>query len=243
MKIVEVKNLVKNYNSVRAVDDVSFYVEKGECFGLLGPNGAGKSTIIKVIYGFSPATSGSVRIFGMDIRSQATKIKRKIGVMPQEENLDIELSVMENLIVYARFFDIPTKKAKILAEQLLSFMGLEEKKDANVRSLSGGMKKSLLLVRALINDPDLIILDEPTVGLDPHLRQNVWERLSDLKKMGKTLILTTHYMEEAERLCDRVAIMDEGKIVIIDETKALLQKYGGNLEDVYLKVTGKRLKI
>jgi len=242
MIVVEVRDLVKDYNSLRAVDKISFEIRKGECFGFLGPNGAGKTTVIKILYGFFPPTEGEVKIFGMDIKRDAAKIKRKIGVMPQDENLDFELSVIENLLVYARFFDIPVKKARDSAKNLLSFVGLEGREDVNVRTLSGGMKRSLLLVRALINDPELVILDEPTVGLDPHLRKDVWDKLMELKRKGKTLLLTTHYMEEAERLCDRVAMMDEGKIVELDFTDVLLKRYGGNLEDVYLKLTGKRLK-
>ncbi|MCS7280410.1 MAG: ABC transporter ATP-binding protein [Desulfobacterota bacterium] len=241
MKVVEVRDLVKNYNSLRAVDRVSFDIFKGECFGFLGPNGAGKTTIIRILYGLSPPTSGEVRIFGMDIKTDAPLIKAKIGVVPQEENLDVELSVMENLIVYARFFDIPGKKAKAIAERLLEFANLKEKKAENVRSLSGGMKRSLLLARALINDPELIILDEPTVGLDPKMRRMIWERLIELKSNGKTLILTTHYMEEAQRLCDRVAIMDQGKIVELGNTQEIIKRYGGDLEKVYLRLTGKSL--
>ncbi len=241
MVILSAKGVIKDYNSFRAVNSVDFEIHKGECFGFLGPNGAGKTTIMRIIHCFMPPTSGIINIFGLDVYKDSSLIKSKIGVMPQEDNLDIDLSVLENLIVYARYFDIPRKTSYPRALQLLEFVELKDKSGVNIKNLSGGMKRRLLLARALINDPELLILDEPTVGLDPHSRLSVWHSLSELKSNGKTLILTTHYMEEAEKVCDRVAIMDSGNIVTIDTPSNLSKTYGGNLEHVYLSLTGRRL--
>jgi lipooligosaccharide transport system ATP-binding protein len=242
MHIVSVKKLTKHYGSLKAVDGIDFEIFKGECFGFLGPNGAGKTTVMRIIYCFIPPSSGEVKVFGMDISKKQGLIKSKIGVMPQEDNLDPDLSVFENLIVYARYFDIPKKESSNLAQELLEFVELKEKAGVNIRSLSGGMKRRLLLARALINNPELLILDEPTTGLDPHSRHSVWDKMNYLKSRNTTLVITTHYMEEAEKLCDRVAIMDSGKIVTIESPEKLMSVHGGNLEDVYLKLTGKSLK-
>jgi len=241
MHIVTAKGLTKDYGDLRAVDNVDFDIIKGECFGFLGPNGAGKTTVMGVIYCFMPPTSGEVKVFGMEVRESPSLIKSKIGVMPQDDNLDPDLSVYENLIVYAKYFDIPKKTAAPIARELLDFVELKEKADANIRSLSGGMKRRLLLARALINTPELLILDEPTVGLDPHSRHAVWEKMDYLKLKGTTLILTTHYMEEAEKICDRVAIMDSGRIITIDTPSRLTAAHEGTLEEVYLKLTGRSL--
>jgi len=241
MSIVIARGLTKDYDSLRAVDNIHFEIQQGECFGFLGPNGAGKTTVMKIIHCFMQPTSGDVEVFGMDVTKNPSEIKFKIGVMPQDDNLDPDLSVIENLIVYARYFDIPKKISLSAASNLLDFVELKEKANVNIKSLSGGMKRKLLLARALINNPELLILDEPTTGLDPHTRRSVWTKLNNLKAKGTALILTSHYMEEAERLCDRVAIMDSGSIVTIDSPAALMEKHGGNLEDVYLKITGQRL--
>jgi lipooligosaccharide transport system ATP-binding protein len=242
MNIVSARGLIRDYGSLRAVDGIEFDIMKGECFGFLGPNGAGKTTAMKTIYCFMCPTAGQVTVFGMDVTKHTSEIKARIGVMPQENNLDPDLSVLENLIVYARYFDIPKKESLPKALDLLGFVELQEKSDVKISQLSGGMKHRLLLARSLMNNPELLILDEPTTGLDPHNRHSVWDLLNRLKADGITLILTTHYMEEAERLCDRVAIMDEGKIVAIDTPSALMALHGGNLEDVYLKITGRRLE-
>jgi lipooligosaccharide transport system ATP-binding protein len=242
MNIVTVRGLTKYYGPLKAVDNIDFEILKGECFGFLGPNGAGKTTVMRIIYCFMPPSSGEVKVFDMDISKKPSLIKSRIGVMPQEDNLDPDLSVFENLIVYARYFDIPKKGSLNTAHELLEFVELEEKADVNIRSLSGGMKRGLILARALINKPELLILDEPTTGLDPHSRHSVWKKLNYLKSNNVTLIITTHYMEEAEKLCDRVAIMDSGKILTIDSPERLMSLHGGNLEDVYLKLTGKALK-
>jgi lipooligosaccharide transport system ATP-binding protein len=241
VKIVTAKGLIKNYGNLRALDQIDFEISKGECFGFLGPNGAGKTTAMGIIYCFMPPSSGEVRVFDLDVTESPSQIKSKIGVMPQDDNLDPDLNVLENLIVYARYFDILKKDSSPLAWELLEFVELREKAHVNVRSLSGGMKRRLLLARALINNPELLILDEPTTGLDPQSRRSVWEKLYHLKSNNTTLILTTHYMEEAERLCDRVAIMNSGKIIAVDTPSGLMDIHGGNLEDVYLKLTGHRL--
>ena len=241
MDIITAQKLVKDYNGLRAVDGVEFSITRGECFGFLGPNGAGKTTVMRIISCYMPPTAGSIAVFGMDATRQPGPIKARIGVMPQENNLDPDLSVVENLIVYGRYFDIPKRESLKRAQGLLEFVELGDKTGAKIDQLSGGMKHRLLLARALINRPELLILDEPTTGLDPHSRRAVWEKLNRLKSQNTTLLLTTHYMEEAERLCDRVAIMDSGRIVTIDSPARLMNVHGGNLEDVYLKLTGRSL--
>jgi lipooligosaccharide transport system ATP-binding protein len=242
MQIVSAKDLTKNYGDLCAVDHIDFEIKQGECFGFLGPNGAGKTTVMGMIYCFMPPTSGEVKVFGIDVTKEPSGIKSRIGVMPQDESLDPDLSVFENLIVYARYFDIPKKVSIPSARQLLGFVGLQDKADAGIKDLSGGMKRRLLLARALINDPELLILDEPTVGLDPYSRHAVWEKMETLKSKGVTLVLTTHYMEEAEKICDRVAIMNSGKVLTIDAPSHLMSKYEGTLEEVYLKLTGRPLE-
>jgi lipooligosaccharide transport system ATP-binding protein len=196
---------------------------------------------MRIISCFLPPTAGSVTVFGMDVTRYPSLLKSRIGVMPQDNNLDPDLSVFENLIVYARYFDIRKKDAVRLARVLLEFVELQDKAGVKIDQLSGGMKHRLLLARALVNNPDLLILDEPTTGLDPHSRRAVWDKLNHLKFQNTTLLLTTHYMEEAEKLCDRVAIMDSGRIVAVDTPANLMAAHGGNLEDVYLTLTGRSL--
>jgi lipooligosaccharide transport system ATP-binding protein len=241
LDIVIAKKLVKDYDGLRAVDMIDFTIRQGECFGFLGPNGAGKTTVMRIISCFLPPTGGQVTVFGKEVTNGASEIKARIGVMPQDNNLDPDLSVIENLVVYARYFDIRKKDSLRLGRALLEFVELQDKADAKIDELSGGMKHRLLLARSLINSPEILVLDEPTTGLDPHSRRAVWEKLNHLKKKNTTLLLTTHYMEEAEKLCDRVAIMDSGKIVTIDTPADLIATHGGNLEDVYLKLTGRSL--
>jgi lipooligosaccharide transport system ATP-binding protein len=241
MGIVHAQGLIKDYGSLRAVDRIDFEITGGECFGFLGPNGAGKTTVMGIIHCFMPPTSGEVTVFGMDITQHPSEIKARIGVMPQDNNLDPDLSVFENLIVFARYFNIQKKVSSRSAWELLDFVEMKEKANVKIQKLSGGMKRRLLLARSLINNPELLILDEPTTGLDPHSRHAVWDRLNHLKSNGITLILTTHYMEEAENLCDRVAIMDSGKIVATDTTRSLMNTHMGNLEQVYLQLTGRSL--
>jgi len=242
MNVIEVRGLTKYYGSLMAVDGIDFDIAKGECFGFLGPNGAGKTTVIRILYCFMPPTSGQIKVFGMDVTEKPSQIKRRLGVMPQEDNLDPDLSVLENLVVYARYFDIPKSISSRAALDLLFFVELTDNARVNIKSLSVVMKRRILLARALINDPELLVLDEPTTGLDPHSRRSVWEKLSHLKAKDTTLLITTHYMEEAEKLCDRVAIMDSGKIITIDSPSNLMRIHGGTLEDVYLRLTGRSLK-
>ncbi|MEE9524620.1 MAG: ABC transporter ATP-binding protein [Thermodesulfovibrionales bacterium] len=241
MNIVTAKGLTKYYGALIAVDNIDFEIREGECFGFLGPNGAGKTTAMSIIYCFMPPTSGEVKVFDIDVTDQPSLIKSRIGVMPQDENLDPDLNVYENLMVYARYFDISKKRSNSVVSDLLEFVDLTEKAAVNIKNLSGGMKRRLLLARSLLNGPELLILDEPTTGLDPHSRRDVWDKLNHLKFKNTTLLLTTHYMEEAEKLCDRVAIMDSGKIITIDTPENLVDTHGGNLEDVFIKLTGRRL--
>jgi lipooligosaccharide transport system ATP-binding protein len=219
------RNLKKSYDGFEAVKGVEFEVKRGECFGFLGPNGAGKTTTMKMIYGAVIPTSGELDVAGLDVRRSEREIKRRIGVVPQENNLDDELKVKENLLVYGRYYDLPRKLALRRADELLDFVQLTEKADSKVEQLSGGMKRRLLIARALINDPEIVILDEPTTGLDPQARHLVWDRLRALTSEGKTLLLTTHYMEEAARLCDRLVIMEGGLIIAEGSPKELVEEY------------------
>ncbi len=238
MDIVTGKNLIKYYKSFKALDSVSFFIRQGECFSFLGSNGAGKTTLMSMIYGFISPSSGEIKVFGKSLnKKNLPEIKQKIGVIPQDNNLDPDLSVLENLIVYARYFNIRKKEAIERAKELLNFVSLQEWSDMNVRKLSGGMKRKLTFIRGLINDPELLILDEPTTGLDPRSRKQIWDRIEILKHSGKTIVLTTHYMEEAEKLCDRIAIMNKGQILVIDTPENLSFKFSGNLEKVYLNMT------
>ena len=224
---VRANHLVKKFGDFVAVNDISFHVAAGECFGILGPNGAGKTTTIRMVYGFSPMTSGSLDVFGLDISTNWRRIKARVGVCQQENSLDPELTVLQNLEVFARYFDIPKKEAREKALELLAFIFLDHRRDAPVHELSGGMMRRLVLARALINQPDLLILDEPTIGLDPQSRHQFWERLEGLRKKGISMLLTTHYMEEASRLCDRLIIMNQGVILVDGTPKELIQKHVG----------------
>ena len=219
------RSLKKSYGDFEAVKGVDFEVSRGECFGFLGPNGAGKTTTMKMIYGASVPTSGELTVAGLDVKYQERDVKRRIGVVPQENNLDDDLKVKENLLVYGRYFDLPKKAVLRRAEELLGFVELTEKSDAKVEQLSGGMKRRLLIARALINDPDIIVLDEPTTGLDPQARHLVWDRLRELTRENKTLILTTHYMEEAAQLCDRLVIMEGGEIIASGSPRTMIEDY------------------
>ena len=219
------RGLKKNYANFEAVKGVDFEVYRGECFGFLGPNGAGKTTTMKMIYGAAVPTGGELRVAGLDVRRHEREVKRRIGVVPQENNLDEDLKVKENLLVYGRYFDLPRKLVRQRAEELLEFVQLSERAGAKVEHLSGGMKRRLLIARALINDPDLVVLDEPTTGLDPQARHLVWDKLRELTSKGKTLILTTHYMDEAAQLCDRVCIMEGGRFIAEGAPRSLIEKH------------------
>ncbi|HEX6655610.1 MAG TPA: ABC transporter ATP-binding protein, partial [Candidatus Limnocylindria bacterium] len=207
--LVHARGLTKRFDQFTAVDAVDFDVRTAEAFGFLGPNGAGKTSTMRMIACSSPITDGELSVIGMDPRQRAAEIKSRIGVVPQIDNLDAELTVRENLLMYARYFDIPGEVASRRADELLDFVQLTERAQDQVEPLSGGMKRRLTIARSLINEPELIILDEPTTGLDPQARHLVWERLYRLKQRGATLIITTHYMDEAEQLCDRLVVMDK----------------------------------
>jgi lipooligosaccharide transport system ATP-binding protein len=219
------RDLKKSYNGFEAVKGVDFDVYRGQCFGFLGPNGAGKTTTMKMIYGAVIPTDGELDVAGLDVRRCEREIKRRIGVVPQENNLDDDLMVKENLLVYGRYYDLPRKLALQRAEELLDFVQLTEKADSRVEQLSGGMKRRLLIARALINDPEIVVLDEPTTGLDPQARHLVWDRLRALTIEGKTLLLTTHDMEEAARLCDKLVIMEGGLIIAAGSPGELVEEY------------------
>jgi lipooligosaccharide transport system ATP-binding protein len=225
--IVEAKGLKKIFDKTEAVRGISFTVRKGECYGFLGPNGAGKTSTMRIIGCVSPATEGSFYVFGLDPRQRLREIKNRIGVVPQESNLDEALPVEENLTVYARFFNVPSKVACERSRELLEFMQLTEKRDAKITELSGGMKRRLLISRALMSNPELLILDEPTTGLDPQARHLVWDKLFELKRRGVTQIVTTHYMDEAQQLCDRLVVMDRGQILEEGHPGELMEKHIG----------------
>ena len=211
--LIHARGLTKRFGTFTAVDDIDFDVHAGEAFGFLGPNGAGKTSTMRMIACASPVSDGELRVLKMSPRRHASRIKARLGVVPQQDNLDTEITVRENLLMYARYFDIPRQVAQKRADELLDFVELTDRAGAQVEPLSGGMKRRLTIARALVNEPDLILLDEPTTGLDPQARHVVWERLYQLKRRGATLLLTTHYMDEAERLCDRLVVMDKARIV------------------------------
>jgi len=212
--VIRAEDLTKKFDSLVAVDNVSFQVNEGECFGFLGPNGAGKTTIMRMICCTSPVTKGTLEVLGMNVKLKPREIKRMIGVAPQENNLDPDFSVFKNLTTYARYFEMPKELASSRADGLLQFMHLKEKSDVLITELSGGMKRRLIIARALINEPRILVLDEPTTGLDPQARHLIWDKIGELKSRGVTVLITTHYMDEAERLCDRLVIMETGKILV-----------------------------
>ncbi|MEV0716976.1 ABC transporter ATP-binding protein [Asanoa sp. NPDC050611] len=223
--LIEATGLVKRFGGFTAVDGIDVSVRAGEAFGFLGPNGAGKSSTMRMIGCVSPVTAGRLRILGMDPARDGPAIRARLGVCPQTDNLDPELTVAENLTTYARFFGIPRKVARARAAELLEFVQLTERAGSKVEPLSGGMKRRLTIARALVNEPDLVLLDEPTTGLDPQARHLVWERLFRLKRQGVTLVLTTHYMDEAEQLCDRLVVMDGGRIVAEGSPRELIAEH------------------
>ncbi|MDA8441733.1 MAG: ABC transporter ATP-binding protein [Peptococcaceae bacterium] len=225
--IVEARNIVKKFAEFVAVNGINFAVKPGECFGLLGPNGAGKTSTVRMIYGFSPVTAGSLKVFGRDIMTDARKIKARIGIVSQDDNLDPDLSVRENLMVYAGYFRIARELARQRTEEILEFMDLRDKAEEVVDHLSGGLRRRLTLGRALINQPELLILDEPTTGLDPYARHLVWQRLRKLKQAGTTMLLTTHYLEEASQLCDRLIVIYRGEILEEGTPLELIERHVG----------------
>jgi lipooligosaccharide transport system ATP-binding protein len=222
---IHARGLTKRFEKFTAVDGIDFDVWPGETFGFLGPNGAGKTSTMRMIGCTSPATSGELRVMGMNPATQAGQIKARLGVVPQQDNLDIELTLRENLLMYARYFDVPRSTAVKRTEELLQFVQLSERAGSQVETLSGGLKRRLTIARALVNEPDIVLLDEPTTGLDPQARHVIWERLYQLKRRGATLLLTTHYMDEAEQLCDRLVVMDKAKIVAEGSPRDLIERY------------------
>ena len=223
--LIRARGLVKSFGDFEAVRGIDVDVRRGEAFGFLGPNGAGKSSTMRMIGAVSPPSAGELRVFGLDPATHGSQIRARIGVCPQEDTIDVELRVRENLVVYGRFFGLSRAECRARADELLAFVSLTDWADATVEALSGGMKRRLTIARALVNSPRLLLLDEPTTGLDPQARHLVWERLFRLKQQGVTLVLTTHYMDEAEQLCDRLVVMDRGKIVAEGSPRALIDRY------------------
>ncbi|MEV0003120.1 ABC transporter ATP-binding protein [Micromonospora sp. NPDC050980] len=235
--LIQARGLVKRFGDFTAVDGIDVEVRRGEAFGFLGPNGAGKSSTMRMIGCISPPSGGELRILGLDPVRDGPAIRARLGVCPQLDSLDPELTVRENLTTYARYFGIPRRTARERAAELLDFVQLAERADSKVDPLSGGMKRRLTIARALVNDPEIVLLDEPTTGLDPQARHLVWERLFRLKQQGVTLVLTTHYMDEAEQLCDRLVVMDGGRIVAEGSPRALIERHATR-EVVELRFAG-----
>jgi lipooligosaccharide transport system ATP-binding protein len=225
LPLVHARGLVKRFGERVAVDGIDFDVHKGEAFGFLGPNGAGKTSTMRMVGCVSPLSGGSLSVLGLDPVQNGSEIRARLGVVPQQDTLDFELTVRENIVIYGRYFGLPRAQLRKRADELLDFVQLTERADDRVEPLSGGMKRRLTIARSLVNDPDVLLLDEPTTGLDPQARHTVWDRLFRLKQRGVTLILTTHYMDEAEHLCDRLVVMDKAKIVAEGSPLALISRY------------------
>jgi lipooligosaccharide transport system ATP-binding protein len=223
--MISARGLTKRFGGFTAVDAIDIEVEQGEAFGFLGPNGAGKSSTMRMIACVSPVTAGTLRILGLDPSADGPRIRARLGVVPQEDTLDMELTVRENLLIYGRYFGLARPVIRDRADRLLEFVQLAERADDRVEPLSGGMKRRLTIARSLVNEPDLLLLDEPTTGLDPQARHAVWDRLFRLKQQGVTLVLTTHYMDEAEQLCDRLVVMDKGRIAAQGSPRELIERY------------------
>ena len=225
MSVLSARGLRKSYGALEVVAGVDLEVAQGECFGLLGPNGAGKTTTLKLCLGLIDPDAGAIRLLGEPVPRRAREARSRVGVVPQFDNLDPDFTATENLLVYARYFGLPGERMRERVPQLLEFAGLAGRGEARINTLSGGMKRRLTLARALVNDPQLVVMDEPTTGLDPQARHLIWERLRRLTAEGKTLLLTTHFMEEAERLCHRLAIMDRGRIIVQGTPRALIAEH------------------
>lgn len=235
--VVVARNLTKVYGNQRAVDGIDFSVERGETFGLLGPNGAGKSTTMRMIACRTPPTSGELQVEGLDVLTKGRNVRALIGVVPQDNNLDPDLNVLRNLIVYASYYRIPKRKAAQRAEELLEFIGMTDRAKSRIDHLSGGMKRRLMIARALLHDPRLLVLDEPTTGLDPQVRQEIWQKLEELRRVsGVTILLSTHYMDEAEKLCERLLVIDRGQILATGSPRDLVlsrvSRYALEVRDV-----------
>jgi lipooligosaccharide transport system ATP-binding protein len=237
--VIDVRNLHKSYAGQRVVDNISLSIKHGECYGLLGPNGAGKSTTLRLLLGLTDPESGTVTLLNQEVPRLAREARLRIGVVPQIDNLDPDFTVEENLLVYGRYFGMSEKEISSRIPMLLEFANLTGKRAAMVPTLSGGMKRRLSLARALVNDPEIIFLDEPTTGLDPQARHLIWQRLRELTSQGKTLLLTTHFMEEAERLCHRLGILDHGRMIAEDTPREMIRK---NIEPQVVEVFGDRVE-
>ena len=224
-EIIEARRLVKTFGDFVAVDNIDFSVTRGETFGFLGPNGAGKTSTMRMIGATSPISGGELTVLGLNPMTEGPRLRARLGVVPQENNLDEDLSVVDNLMMYGRYFDMSRSDIRDRTAELLEFVQLTEKKNEKITALSGGMKRRVVIARGLIHDPDLFILDEPTTGLDPQARHALWDRLYRLKQQGVTLIITTHYMDEAEQLCDRLVVMDKGKIVALGSPQELIEQH------------------
>jgi lipooligosaccharide transport system ATP-binding protein len=238
--LISARRLSKHYNGVCAVDSIDVEVERGEFWGLLGPNGAGKTTFLRMLVGGTPPSDGELRVLGYPVPEQAVTMRRRAGIVPQQDNLDPDFTVAENLRSYARFFGLHGQDVAERIDELLAFAALEKRRDTHIGTLSGGMLRRLSLIRALVNEPELLVLDEPTTGLDPQARQLIWQRLRELRRRGLTLVLTTHYMEEAQRLCDRVTVMDHGRILDSDRPDLLIQRH---IEPHVIEVHGEGVEI
>jgi lipooligosaccharide transport system ATP-binding protein len=236
--VLSAQNLQKSYAGQKVVDGIAITLDKGECFGLLGPNGAGKTTTLRMLLGLIEPDAGEVRVLGLPVPRAARKARIRIGVVPQMDNLDPDFTVEENLLVYGRYFGMRDEEIRARLPMLLDFASLAHKKDVKIPTLSGGMKRRLTLARALVNDPDILFLDEPTTGLDPQARHLIWQRLHELAVQGKTLLLTTHFMDEAERLCRRLAIMDNGRFISEGSPRELMAR---NIEAEVVEVFGERV--
>ncbi|KVU77423.1 nodulation factor ABC transporter ATP-binding protein NodI [Burkholderia ubonensis] len=231
---IDFQNVEKRYGGKLVVDGLSFRVHAGECYGLLGPNGAGKTTALKMLLGVTYPDAGAISLCGEPVPARARRARQRVGVVPQFDNLDPDFTVRENLLVFSRYFGVPAHDARALVPSLLAFAKLENKADAKVSELSGGMKRRLTLARALVNDPDVLVLDEPTTGLDPQARHLMWERLRSLLAHGKTILITTHFMEEAERLCDRLCVIEEGRKIAEGAPHALIEsEIGCDVIEIY----------
>lgn len=227
MAIIKTQNLTKKFRELVAVNNLNLEVTEGECFGLLGPNGAGKTSLLKMVTAVSPPTSGDIWVLGQNLSTDSRAVKAKLGIVPQQDNLDEDLNVIQNLVTFARYFDLPKKEAEQRSLEILDLFELESKRDSFIRELSGGMRRRLLIGRSLINQPQLVILDEPTIGLDPQAKHLVWRKLSELRFQGVTQLICTHNMDEAAAICDRVAIMHLGQILSLDTPTDLVTRYVG----------------
>jgi lipooligosaccharide transport system ATP-binding protein len=223
--VVSARGLTKRFGNQQAVNGIAFDIYPGRCFGFVGPNGAGKTTTLRMTMGLTPTSSGTLSVFGLPVTGNASAIRARVGIVPQADNLDPDFSVEENLYMYASYFGLSRRQVKSRIEGLLAFVSLTDRRALKTDTLSGGMQRRLTIARALVNDPELIVLDEPTTGLDPQARHVIWGRLSELKARGKTLLLTTHYMEEAERLCDELVIMDQGRILAQGSPRELIEQH------------------